>query len=118
MLIYDGERRGCTQLATTARSLLPLGIPVVAWQDLPDLAVLGLDPVSAASQPWWIGVDGIAHGGAGAVSRCLAATKRWWSPLATALDLPLVRPATLAVVRLAATTRARQSSGNESSRTA
>ena len=88
MLIYDADCAFCTVCARWAQQRLPLGIPVVGWQSIPDLAALGLTRHDVETSVWWIGVDGRPRGENRAVAACLGAMRRWWSPLAALLALP------------------------------
>lgn len=107
MLVYDAERTGCRALARRAAGLLPLGIPVVPWQQLPDLEVLGLDEAACRRSPWWIGVDGVPAGGSRAVVGVLVASRRWWSALAVLLTAPGAGVVVTALLRIVGSVLAR-----------
>jgi len=90
MLIYDGDCGFCTTSARSAGRFLPLGVPVVAWQTFDDLGVLGLSEADVTSKVWWIGVDGVPHGGHQAVGRAIMAMSPWWSASGWFLCVPPV----------------------------
>jgi len=90
MLIFDGDSGHCASAARVAEHLLPTGIPVIAWQSLPDLADLGLTEADVRAKVWWVGVDGRTEGGHRAIGRCIQSVRRWWSALGVLLLVPPV----------------------------
>lgn len=84
---------------------------MVPWQQLPDLAVLGLDEVSCRRSPWWIGVDGVPAGGKQAVIGVLVGARRWWSPFAVLLTAPGAGPLVTGALWIAGSVLARKDPG-------
>ncbi|MBV6507801.1 MAG: hypothetical protein JJLCMIEE_00859 [Acidimicrobiales bacterium] len=88
MLIHDADCACCTRYARWAEQRLPVGIPVVPWQQLPDLDMLGLTETDVRRAAWWVDTDGTTHRGHAAIARSVVAMRRWWSPLAWLLLIP------------------------------
>jgi predicted DCC family thiol-disulfide oxidoreductase YuxK len=81
-------------------------VEAVPWQEVGDLARLGLTHRQVDESVWWLGPDG-AHGGAAALARALRAAGGPWRVLGWAIDRPLLRPFAAAVYRVAARHRRR-----------
>jgi predicted DCC family thiol-disulfide oxidoreductase YuxK len=90
MLIYDGDCGFCTESARWLEARLPLGYPVVAWQELPSLETLGLTEHDVQTAAWWIDVSGRPHRGHRAIARALVACKGAWSIAGWLLLIPPV----------------------------
>jgi predicted DCC family thiol-disulfide oxidoreductase YuxK len=116
MLVYDGDCAFCTRCAEVAKRLLPVGIPVVAWQQLDDLALLGLTVEDVTTQAWWVGTDGRLSGGHAAVARCVMAMRRWYSPLAALLLVPPISWLAALVYRWVAANRHAMPGGTDACR--
>ena len=91
MLIYDGDCAFCTSSAGWIEERLPEGYPVVPWQFVSDLETLGLDESDVRTAAWWIGADGVAHGGHLAIGRALIEVGGFWSLLGWLTVLPPLR---------------------------
>lgn len=90
MLLYDGDCRFCTSVATWARDRLGDAHEVVPYQEVDDLDSLGLTGEQAARAAWWVG-----HGEPRRAHRAVAATFRAiggvWYPIGVFIDVPPVR---------------------------
>lgn len=116
MLVYDGDCSFCTRCAEVAERLLPVGIPVVAWQQLPDLDLLGLTVEDVTTKAWWVGTDGRLSGGHEAIARCGMAMRRWYSPLAALLLIPPISWVAAVIYRWVATNRHLMPGGTDACR--
>ncbi len=90
-LVYDGDCGFCTTSAGWVRRHQGTDFEVVAWQDLPDLAAVGLTLDDVARSAWWIG-DGMppvdeSRSIAAGLQRC----RRPWPLVGRILDLPSVQ---------------------------
>lgn len=84
VLIYDGDCGFCTQAAKWIEARLTTPIAVVPWQDISDLADLGLTEADVSTAVYWVDAYGRAHRGHQAVGRVLLRTKpplAWLGPL-------------------------------------
>lgn len=106
MVVYDGECPRCAKAAHWVTSRAP--VTAVPWQEVGDLARLGLTRRQVDESVWWVEPDG-THGGAAAVARALRAAGGPWRLLGWALDRPLLRPVAAAAYRVAARHRPRSS---------
>jgi predicted DCC family thiol-disulfide oxidoreductase YuxK len=88
MLIYDGDCGFCTASARRLEAHLPLGYPVVAWQDLPSLDALGLTEHDVRTAAYWIDVTGQPQRGHRAIAGALIACKGWRALVGRLLLVP------------------------------
>jgi len=88
MLVFDGDCGFCTQSAQWIEHRLPLGYPVVPWQDLPSLEALGLTEHDVREAAWWIEVSGRPRRGHRAIAAALIACKGGWAAVGFALRIP------------------------------
>lgn len=105
MLIFNPDRSSDARFAAIAERLLPMGIPVVPFTSVPDLAALGLGPSDVESHLWWIAIDGHRSRDELAVARTLVAAREWWSPLAWFATVAPLRWLTALAYRAIAPTR-------------
>jgi predicted DCC family thiol-disulfide oxidoreductase YuxK len=78
-LVYDGDCGFCTASARWIERRLRPAVRVVPWQELDDLAAVGLTVDDVTRAAWWIDADGHRHEGHLAIGEALAAarTPRW-----------------------------------------
>jgi predicted DCC family thiol-disulfide oxidoreductase YuxK len=107
LLVYDGDCRFCTDSARWFAAHLPLGYPVVAWQDLPALDPLGLTADEVRDAAWWIDVSGRPLRGHRAIAAALIACKGWWAAAGFALRMPPISWLAAGVYALVARNRSR-----------
>ncbi len=92
MLIYDGDCGMCNQSADWARAHLPPGTPIVPWQDVPDLAALGLTVDDVQTAAYWVDDDGTLHRGEAAIAEALRRAGGAWRLAGAAIDSWPLRP--------------------------
>ena len=84
MLIYDGDCGFCTQAARWLEGRLTTPITVVPWQEISDLADLGLTPADVSTAVYWVDAYGRTSRGHLAAGRALLRTRpplAWLGPL-------------------------------------
>ena len=116
MLVYDGDCAFCTTSARWLAKRLPDDTEVVPWQQLDDLAALGLSQEDVQREAWWIDADGRAHGGHLAVGRSLIAAGGAWRLAGWLLVVPPTSLVARVVYRLVARMRHRLPGGDQSCR--
>lgn len=75
MLIYDGDCGFCTQTALWLQAKLATPITVVPWQQIDDLAALGLTELDVSTAVYWVDAYGRLGRGSVGVARALTHTK-------------------------------------------
>jgi predicted DCC family thiol-disulfide oxidoreductase YuxK len=90
LLIFDGDCAFCSSCVRAARRVLPGDVPAVPWQRVPDLAVYGLTPETAAESVRWVDSSGAVAGGHEAVAQLLMHAGGPWSVVGRALLLPVI----------------------------
>ena len=88
MLLYDGDCAFCTRCAEVAVKILPEGMPVLAWQTIPDVERLGVTPAQLTEAAYFIDAGGVPRRGHEAIAYTIIATRKWYSPLGRLLLLP------------------------------
>lgn len=116
MLIYDGDCGFCTVSAKWAERRLPAGTPVVAWQQLDDLAERGLSVDDVTSAAYWVDREGRNHRGEQGVAAALVAIGGGWAVVGRVMAAPPVRWLAAPVYRLVARYRHRLPGGTAACR--
>ena len=89
VLVFDGDCRFCTTCARFVARWVVGGCPVsvAPWQRL-DLVDLDLAPDQCREAVQWVGPDGVAASGHGAIAAVLRAGHRPWPPIGVLLMAP------------------------------
>ncbi|HSL57277.1 MAG TPA: DUF393 domain-containing protein [Acidimicrobiales bacterium] len=106
-LVYDGDCGFCTASARWIGRRLRAGVRVTPWQDLPDLAAVGLTVDDVTRAAWWLDEQGHRHEGHLAVGRSLMAARGLWPVVGRLLVTAPVRWLAAPAYRLVARYRYR-----------
>jgi predicted DCC family thiol-disulfide oxidoreductase YuxK len=102
--VWDGQCGFCGKWAGWLERRVRPGVPLIAFQDLDDLALAGLTEDDVQQASWWIPVQGSPRPGADGIAAALKAGAPWWTRIAgTLLAFPGIRSvARVAYGRIAA----------------
>src|SRR5665811_90601 len=76
--VWDGQCGFCGKWAGWLERSVRPGVPIVAFQDLDDLAAAGLTPADVEQASWWVAAEGPPLGGSdGFAAACRAGTPMW-----------------------------------------
>ena len=75
MLIYDGDCGFCTQTAMWLQGQLATPLTVVPWQQIDDLAALGLTERDVTTAAYWVDAYGRLGRGSVGIARALTHAK-------------------------------------------
>lgn len=102
--VWDGDCGFCGKWAGWLDRTVRPGVPLVASQDLDDLADAGLTPADVARASWWVPAIGPPRPGADGIASALRAGRPLWArTLGLVLSLPVIRTiARAAYARIAA----------------
>ncbi len=106
--VWDGQCGFCGQWAGWLERAARPGVPLVAFQDLDDLAAAGLTGDDVIRASWWVPSDGVPLAGADGIAAALRSGQPRWSRWAgRALGSPVVRPLARVAYRQIAANRHR-----------
>jgi predicted DCC family thiol-disulfide oxidoreductase YuxK len=90
--VWDGDCGFCGKWAGWVEQSVRPGVPLIASQDLDDLAEADLTEADVARASWWVPVDGPPRPGAAGFAAALRAGQPVWARLAGhILELPVIR---------------------------
>ncbi|MGI8939725.1 MAG: thiol-disulfide oxidoreductase DCC family protein [Iamia sp.] len=106
--VWDGQCGFCGRWAGWLERAARPGVPLVAFQDLDDLAAAGLTADDVTRASWWVPADGAPLPGADGIAAALRAGRPRWSRVAgRALGATVVRPLARLAYRQVAANRHR-----------
>lgn len=106
--VWDGECGFCGKWAGWVERSVRPGVPLIASQDLDDLAEAGLTDADVARASWWVPTEGPPRPGADGFAAVLSAGEpRWARLLGFGLSLPGIRSIARLAYRLVVANRHR-----------